>query len=929
MKFSRRAFLAGVSILALSTRPAGAWIRGSYIARGWNTLPLGCGGLPTGINIANDGSMVCRTDVGNIYRWSGKTTDYANPSCRWVPLLTFAGLGASANITQSRGGWEHVLAPGNSNVHVAIFGDIAGDATKGWVYYGTWNGTKVAWNQSNLSFSNTTTDSNGNPGARYKNSYYKIAVDPVNENVAYCGMPINSGNSAGAYTTLNKAGGSTLATWASVKTSGSTPIPGVVGVTDTSGSGRGACCGLAFDPSQGTTTIGGQTVTKRIIIPIAGVGIYESLDGGDTFTEVAAAAIGSTNFWVTNGGFNSTGDYFCITVSATAGVFGIWRYSSGTWTKISVSPVWSTDGNYISSTQLIIKPSDPDYLSINGPNGVAYGFTTLNARAAIPTWTGSTGGARTIVNKAAPYDIGYINYIFGQNNPPGVPSAVFSLIVSCQVDPVTGIFFKTGNQSIYYAAASLGSTVGIGPPTYTSTGPNTFMQSIGRGMEVTVAQDVLCPPGGTYPVLACQDLGTPMRGTYTTYPNDMVIRYLEYTCENLEYAANDPSFIVARATGQSGAGGLEDVSSYSPNYGADGTWSQIAGTPTSLWQASITATISDGAGGAGRVLDVSACSGTIFPNGWITVNADGTGTFYGRVQPYGTNGTTGTGGVGTYYLDTTSTLLTPTALKSVIAIQGGQTVAVDKDHWVTVPSGLNVNPIPAYTTNATEAATWALCSGLPAINWTMRSWVFGQTVKPFSVGYGADLGKVWALGCVTSPAGVATLYRSDDSGANFHAIDSWSITTSISGGGGPINLSVPGFPGELWCTAVFTSGTAPLSALWHITNANTDTPTRAVVNLPADAPLIMSMSFGCPLSPGAYPPLYIIGRTAFSAPHYLYQGIWNGTSFTWARHGPTGTVQDLPDSCQIAGYQSVRGDWTTPGRVHLSSGQMGYAYYNP
>lgn len=50
---------------------------------------------------------------------------------------------------------------------------------------------------------------------------------------------------------------------------------------------------------------------------------------------------------------------------------------------------------------------------------------------------------------------------------------------------------------------------------------------------------------------------------------------------------------------------------------------------------------------------------------------------------------------------------------------------------------------------------------------------------------------------------------------------------------------------------------------------------------------------------------------------------------TWTRHGPTGTVQDLPESCQLAGYQSVRGDWNVYGRVYVSSGQMGYAYYNP
>lgn len=902
------------------------------ISRGWNTLPLGCGGLPTGIYIANDGSMVCRTDVGNIYRWSGKTSDCADQSLRWIPLLTYAGLGNTTSIAQSAGGWEHVLAPGNSNVHVAIFGDIAGNAAKGWVYYGTWDGSKVAWNQSNLSFLNSTVDSNDNPGALYKTSYYKIAVDPANENVAYCGMPYNSGNSAGAYTTLNQSGGSTLATWASVKTSGSTPIPAV---------GSGVSCGLAFDTVPGTTTVGGQTVTKRLIIPNGGDDIYETTDGGVTLVSTGAAtAFGTSSFYVTNGGFNSTGEYFCVVVSSTA--FGIWRYASSTWKKISASPMWNSAGSYVPNTCLIINPTDPDYLSVTGPQGVGYGFTTLNARASTPTWDGATGTARTIVNKAVnSYDLGYINYIFGQTNPSVGPTTTFSLIVSCQVDPLTGVFFKTGNQSIYYATASAVSTVGIGPPTYTSSSPNTFMQSMGRGMEATVAEDVLCPPGGTYPVLACQDLGTPMRGTFTTYPQDMVIRYLEYTCENLEYAASDPSFIVARATGQSGS--FDDVSSYSPSYGADGTWTQIAGTPTSLWQGAITATISNGSGGAGTILDVSAISGRIFPGALICGTAAGGGTQYGRVQIFGTGSTTGTGGLGTYVLSATSTLLTPTAIYSVMAIQGGQTVAVDHDHWITVPAagtvvGSTPNTywhIPAYTTNATGAATWAICNGLPATNWTRRPWTFGLTPKPLAVGYGADLGTVWA--CVFDFAGTATLYRSNNSslwesvGANFSAIATWSVSTSIAAGGAPIVLSVPGYPNELWISGGFSGGT-PVG-VWHVTNANTASATvTAITPLPTDANLPKMLTLGAPATPGGYPTLYYIGQTAGSpnSAFKLYEGQWDGISaITWSLFGPTGSQKDLPISCQISGYSAIRGDMNAYRRLYVASGAMGYAYYNP
>src|SRR5581483_1878635 len=115
--------------------------------------------LVTGISIANDGSIVCRTDVGNIYRWSGKTTDYADPTKKWNPLLTFASLGSSANPSNNNiGGWEHVLAPGNSAVHVAVFCDMAGTGTTDWIWYST--NSAATWNKSNISFASSSAGSN-------------------------------------------------------------------------------------------------------------------------------------------------------------------------------------------------------------------------------------------------------------------------------------------------------------------------------------------------------------------------------------------------------------------------------------------------------------------------------------------------------------------------------------------------------------------------------------------------------------------------------------------------------------------------------------------------------------------------------------------------------------------------------------------------
>lgn len=934
MKLSRRRFLLGTSSLAasLSLPPhkLEAWPKKGAlsIGHGWNVLPLGCGGFVTGMFIANDGSMVCRADIGNIYRWSGLTTDYADAAKAWVPLLNVTSLagqgpgGGDPVVADNPGGYEHVLAPNNSTVHGAIFADMQGDATKGWFWYSTNSG--ALWNKSNISFGNYSTATN-EPA---KFAQQKIAFDPANPNIVYVGTVRDDGLSAGAYTSLNKSGGSSLGTLVSVKTSGSTPIPDTVACSympqtnQSSGVAITVSTGIAIDANSGTTTIGGQTVTNRIIIPIAGSGIYESTDGGDTFTEVAASAMGTADFYVSTGYFTAEGIYYCIVTSSTIG--GVWRYRSGTWAKIStgVSADVSYPATYYYSgnTYLIVDPRNNStskaYLSVFGPNGFGVGYTSQNANtatAASVTWTGATGGEIPTM-KSESYDIYYINDIFGQGLN-GYTAANGAAIDS------NGICWWPGNQSLFYVGVSSSDSTPAGPPIYSNTGSaNTVASwSMGRGMECTVAEDALCPPGGTYAVLAVQDLGAPMRGTFTTYPRTMAVPFQEWTNECLEYAASDPSFVVARITGQSGAHAITDASKYSTNYGVDGSWTELSAYPS--YNATLTGSIS------GTTLTVTACTGVIRESAYISSAALSGGSYYGIVQPYGTGGTTGTGGTGTYILDTSSTVASG-SLFSTQFVQGGQTVAVDHDHWVTVPSGFGGQDyVPTYTTNATGAATWATCSGLPSWKWTSRGWAFGGASKPLAVGYGSDLGTVWAWKVPNLTSGTATLYRSTDSGASFSSIGTQSVGITALGA---YCLSVPGFPNELWVSALFVGGSP--TDLWHVTNANTSSATFTAVNLPADANGVYNFTLGAPETPGQYPTIYLIGRLlGTDTIKKLYKGTYPGTgsTVTWERYGPTGLQKDLPPVCQLQGWQSIRGDFNKYGRLYAPTSACGLAYYNP
>lgn len=895
MTLSRRNLLQGAAAAALLPYPARAWFpRGTTsIPTGWNTLPLGAGGQVWGFHIANDGSMVCRGDVLGAYVWSGTSalSSITDASQKWRQVCTFAGFGKTTPGDSSgyllADPWEYVQAPGNSNYHYFVTGDIDGNS-RYYLYYSTDKGT--TFTKMNVYFTPF-----GNYDYQHQAGSYKVAADPNNEKIVYWGMPMNSSNSNSVYTTFDRTSGHTWPTLNGATTDGSTVFPQPVAGTVT------GVCGITFDTSMGTTTIGGEIVTKRVIIAVGGVGIYETTDGGVNWTNVAPAGYTSSAYVYqafldgdTNA--NSVKNYFCT----FGGINKLYRYvggGSGGWTNI-------TPSGY-APTNLIVDPraSNVGYVTCYGPNGIAIGFTSTNATAATPTWGGGTGG-QTPTFAAASYDIQYMRYLFGQGN---FTNGSVGLI------DANGTCLWCGNQSIWYFSAI---------PNWGVSKASTS-NSFGRGQESTVAGDVLRPPGASYPILACQDVGAPLIGnTYTAYPNDMADHSRESTCQSLEYAASDPTFIVARMTGQQ-LDPVSDYSSYSTNSGA--SYTPIAGTPVSLWQAAVTGSVSGG------ILTVSSFdSGTFVFEGALVYTLGG--SYVGQIATYGTGGTSGTGGTGTYSIGGSSAA---TQFNIVNAQMAGQTVAVDHDHWVTVPQGgYSPHFIPAYTTNATGAATWQLCQqsgggNMPSANYMVKpTWAYGGTSRPIAVGYGADLGTVW-IAQYTPGTGAITLWRSTDSGATYTSIGS---TTGYAAAGAIYLLSVPSYTNELW---LGLNGNAGSTGLWRITNANTASATFTSIAAPTSPsparPLLHSLTLGAPASPGGYPLFYgtFMQSGVGLVPDWLYQGSWNGTSISWSLYGPTGSHQDLPASMQVNGIGTIRGDWDVPGRIYVGNNGLGYAYYTP
>lgn len=326
--------------------------------------------------------------------------------------------------------------------------------------------------------------------------------------------------------------------------------------------------------------------------------------------------------------------------------------------------------------------------------------------------------------------------------------------------------------------------------------------------------------------------------------------------------------------------------------------------------------ISNGSGASGTVFVVTAVNtGNVLIGQAIDIAGTSKGTIIGQsAGPLG--------GAGTYTLDTaslTGSVGSPSSFNCVIATNAGAVAIVDHDHHVVVPSGFDGAFVPVCTANATGACTWSFCNGLPQSRWTNRSFVNGVTPRPFAADR-VNIGTVYAAQIPSGAGTTCAIYKSTDSGANFAQV---STITSFGAGGNLVGLylfATPGNAGHLWLTAYFTSGGG--ANLWRSTNGGT---TWTTVTLPGGGiPVFLTLGVGP--TPGSYPTIFVYTYGgAFAAT--IYYSTDQGT--TWNIFGPTGTQHDLPPSCQLSGLQNIQGDWNVFKKLYASSGQNGFAFFDP
>jgi hypothetical protein len=309
--------------------------------------------------------MVCRTDVYGGYYWNGS---------KWVQLLTYAGLGSGATVNGSFGFGELQIDPSNSANLWCMSRDLnyVTDETRHAIYKSTNSGAALT---PSLAYASANADPNGT--YTYKQSNGKIVVDPNQSQVVYAGMPFASTPNK-VQRTIN--GGSTWST--------------ITDVMDSTGDPGSA--GICFDPSykvggSNTISVGGQLRTRRVLLPSAGVGVWESLDGGQTFTRsctgqaftpltlstsgtnrVVVVVAGGENGIVTGVSSPSLGAFTLRkAIQSTATFDSIYPYLSVYWAKApaqltneEIKVYWSG----LPGSSIYVAPADAFAFSVAGAN---------------------------------------------------------------------------------------------------------------------------------------------------------------------------------------------------------------------------------------------------------------------------------------------------------------------------------------------------------------------------------------------------------------------------------------------------------------------------------------------------------------------------------------------------------------------------------
>jgi hypothetical protein len=252
-------------------------------ATGFAVLPIGAGGFLSNVSIANDDTIVVRTDTYGEYLWNGAS---------WVQLATTLTMVNGTDIGQDANGdlieppygcYEICIAPSNSQILYKMY--------NGYVYKSTNQGgnwTRTAFTQRVFG------DSNYFNSRRFGS---RMAIHPTDPNTV-----VATTQSNGAFYTTD--GGSN---WTAIS-----------GITNPTTNGPGML--VTFDPTNGNT----------VSIASAGVGVYQSTTGvAGTFSAISSG----TPPTLKNFRRLYHDKYSRLWALTDSGTHVTYLYSGGTWTN--------------------------------------------------------------------------------------------------------------------------------------------------------------------------------------------------------------------------------------------------------------------------------------------------------------------------------------------------------------------------------------------------------------------------------------------------------------------------------------------------------------------------------------------------------------------------------------------------------------------
>ena len=422
----------------------------------WKPIKIGAGGYLTGIDVAPDGTMVVRTDTYGAYIWNGT---------QWQQLVTSTSMPAQFVAPDNgQGVYEIQVSSSDSNILYMMYeGYVFRSDNKG----ATW--TKTAFSQ--------VTESPNDPS---RLNGQKMAIDPNNPNVVYVGTPQN-----GLFVTAD--GG---ATWKSVA-----GVP--ISATNSSGAYPGIT-GIEFVPGSGTA--GGMT--KTIIASSYGHGVYESIDGGASWSKLSG---GPSD--VEYAAVSSTGVYYAVGNQGTS----VWSFADGKWTEV-------LSGSSTAIHTIAVDPFNPNHIvAANMGGGLDESF---NGGA---TWGGWNWNPQLNAN-----DIPWL-----ASTGPGMS--------------LGGMVFDPLVEDKLWAASGVGVWNTTIPQNMKSNTPIVWnSQSV--GIEQLVANDLIVPVGGK-PVLASWDRSFFYVNDPNSYPTTYGVSGQRAFAAgwSLDYASSNPNFVVGIA----------------------------------------------------------------------------------------------------------------------------------------------------------------------------------------------------------------------------------------------------------------------------------------------------------------------------------------------------------------------------------------------